>query len=153
MLTWIVEISGALAMKEGHFLSKNVFCEKMFLGISDTVNVRAFKHLPMCSASSENFLVGISGVLKMKESHFLMQKCVLWKCWGVSQIQWMLELSDICHWVQHLWKLTSRHFWSSKNERKPLSQQKYILRKCWGVSQHTVNARAFKHLPLCSVLP
>ena len=47
----------------------------------------------------------------------------------------MLELSNLCHCVQHPWKLTSRDFWSSRNERKPLSQQNCVLRKCCGVSQ------------------
>ena len=42
---------------------------------------------------------------------------------------------NLCHCVQHLRKLTSRFFWSSRNERKPLSQQKCVLRKCCRVSQ------------------
>ena len=46
----------------------------------------------------------------------------------------MLELSNLCHCVQHPWKLTSGDFWSSRNERKPLSKQKCVLRKCYGVS-------------------
>ena len=44
-------------------------------------------------------------------------------------------LSNLCHCIQHLWKLTSRDFWSSRNKRKPLSMQKCVLRKCCGVSQ------------------
>ena len=65
-----------------------------------------------------------------------MQKCVLRKCCRVSQKWWMLELSNPCHCVQYPWKLTSRDFfWSSRNERKPLSKQKCILRKCCRVSQ------------------
>ena len=52
-----------------------------------------------------------------------------------SQKWWMLELSNLCHCVQHPWKLTSRDFQSSRNESKPLSQQKCVLRKCCGVSQ------------------
>ena len=47
----------------------------------------------------------------------------------------MLELANLCHCVQHHWKLTSRDYWSSRNERKPLSQLKHVLRKCCGVSQ------------------
>ena len=47
----------------------------------------------------------------------------------------MLELSNLCHCVQNPWKLTSRDFWSSRNERKPLSKQKCVLRKCYRVSQ------------------
>ena len=43
----------------------------MLQGISETVNARAFKPLPLCSAPPENLLVGISGTLGMKESHFL----------------------------------------------------------------------------------
>ena len=47
----------------------------------------------------------------------------------------MQELSNLCHCVQHPWKLTSMDFWSSRNKRKPLSKQKCVLRKCSGVSQ------------------
>ena len=172
----------------------------MLWGISETVNARAFKPLPLCSAPlktywygdfwssrnernplsqhkcilwkccgvsqkqwmlelsnlchcvqhPENWLVGITGALEMKESHFLELKHVFRKCSGVSQKQWMLELSNLCHCVQHPWKLTSRDFWSSRNERKPLSQQKCVLWKCCGVSQKWVNARDFKPLPLYS---
>ena len=51
------------------------------------------------------------------------QKCVLRKCCGVSQKKkWMLKLSNLCHCVQHSWKVTSRDFWSSRNVRKPLSK-------------------------------
>ena len=34
--------------------------------------------------------------------------------WGISE-WWMLELSNLCHCVQHPWKLTGRNFWSSGN--------------------------------------
>ena len=48
----------------------------------------------------------------------------------------MLELANLCHCVQYSWKLTSRNFfWSSQNKRKPLCQQKCVLRKYCGVSQ------------------
>ena len=46
----------------------------------------------------------------------------------------MLELSNLCHCVQHPWKLNSRDIWGSRNKRKPLSKEKFILRKCCGVS-------------------
>ena len=70
-----------------------------------------------------------------QESHFLCKNVFLRKCCGVSQKQWMLELSNLCHCVQHPWKLTSRDFWSSRNERKPLSKEKCVLRKCCRVFQ------------------
>ena len=86
-------------------------------------------------STPENWLVGISGALGMKESHFL-SKNVFWEnAVEVSQKQCMLELSNLCHCVQHPWKLTSRDFWRSRNERKPLSKQKCVLRKCSKVSQ------------------
>ena len=67
-------------------LSKQKSCfEKMLWGISELVSARAFKPLPLCS--------------------------------------------------MHPWNLTSRDFWSSRNERKPLSQLKDVLRKWCGVSQ------------------
>ena len=43
----------------------------MLLGISKMVSVRFFKPLPLCSASPENLLIGMSAALAMKESHFL----------------------------------------------------------------------------------
>ena len=63
---------------------------------------------------------------------------------GVSQKWWMLELSNLCHCIQHPWKSTSRHFWSCKKQSKPLSMQKYVLWKCCGVSQKSMNARSFQ---------
>ena len=45
----LVGITGALGMKESHFLSKMCF-EKMLWSISEMVNARAFKPLPLCSA-------------------------------------------------------------------------------------------------------
>ena len=83
----------------------------------------------------EIILVGISGALGMKESHFLSKNVFFRKCCWVSHIWWMLELSNLCHCVQHSWKLTSRDFWSSRNERKSLSKQKCVLRKCFEVAQ------------------
>ena len=85
-------------------------------------------------STPENFLVGISGALRMKESHFLSIN-VFWEN-AVGYFRWwILELSNLCHCVQHPWKLTSRDFWSSRNERKPLSKQKCDFRKCCGVFQ------------------
>ena len=49
----------------------------MLWGISETVNARAFKPLPLFR-TPENLLVGMSGTLGMKESHFLC-KNVFWE--------------------------------------------------------------------------
>ena len=45
--------------------------EKMLWGISEIVIARAFKPLSLCSAPLKNLVVGITGALGMKESHFL----------------------------------------------------------------------------------
>ena len=82
------------------------------------------KSLPLCFSTPENLQLGISGALGMNISHFLNRNVFWEKYCGVSQKQCMLELSNLCHCVQHPWKLTSRHFWSSRHERKPLSQHK-----------------------------
>ena len=50
----------------------------MLWGISEMVGARAFKPLTLCSAALENLLVGISGALGMKVSHFL-SKNVFWE--------------------------------------------------------------------------
>ena len=68
----LVDISGALGTKESHFLSKNVFWE-MLWGISEMVNARAFKPLPLCSAkvgSSAKFCVVVC------------KSSLLWYCGG-----------------------------------------------------------------------
>ena len=54
---------------------------------------------------------------------------------GYLRKQWVIELSNLCHCVQHPWKLTSRDDWSSRNKRKPLSTLKHVLRKCSGICQ------------------
>ena len=95
-------------------------------------------------STPENVLIRISGALGMKESHFLQQKSVLRKCCGVSQKQWMLELSNLCHCVQHSWKLTSREFWSSRKLKEATFWAKMCFKKMlWGISE-TVNGRAFQ---------
>ena len=71
----------------------------------------------------------------MKESHFL-SKNVFWE----NAVRYlrngeMLELSTLCHCVQHPWKLTGKDFWSSRNKRKWLFKHKCVLKKCCGESQ------------------
>ena len=95
----------------------------------------SFRTFAIVFGTPENLQVGISGSSRNKRKLPSKLKHVLRICCGVSQKQWMLELSILCHCVQHPWKLTSRDFWSSRNDRKPLSKQKYVLRKCCGVSQ------------------
>ena len=106
----------------------------MLWGMSEMVNARAFKPLPFCSEP-----------WKLTRRHYwssrnerkplFQQKCVLRKCCGVCQKWWMVELSNLCHCVQHPWKPSGRNFWSSRNKRKPLCQQKCVLRKFCGVCQ------------------
>ena len=106
----------------------------MLWGISEMVNARVFKPLPLCSAPWK--LTGRDYWSSRNERKLLSKlKHVLRKCSGVSQKWWMLELSNLCHCVQHPWKLISRDNWSSRNKRKPLSKLKHVLRKCSGVSQ------------------
>ena len=50
----------------------------MLWSISQTVNARAFKPLPLCSAPLKTYIVGISGALGTKESHYL-SKNVIWE--------------------------------------------------------------------------
>ena len=119
----IVEITGAL-QKKATFYSKNVFWEN---AVGYSQKWWAFK---LFSRNERKPLSKLKHVLR--------------KCSGVSQKQWMLELSNLCHCVQHPWKLTGRDFWSSRNERKPLSKLQHVFEKMlWGISE-MVNARAFK---------
>ena len=194
----LVGMSAALGMTGSQFLTKNVFWENAVVYLRNS-ECKSFKPLPLCSAPLKTVLLGITGALGTKESHFFSvlrkccgvlnaRKCIVWgmsalnettfwmlehllldlchciqhpwkltsrmywssrnerkplsklnhdfrKCSGVSQKQWMLELSNLCHCVQHHWKLTSRDYWSSRNKRKPLSKLKHVLRKCSGVFQ------------------
>ena len=50
----LVAISGALVMKESHFLNKNVFWENG-VGYLKMVNARTLKPLPLCLASLKPF--------------------------------------------------------------------------------------------------
>ena len=50
----LLGIFGALGTKESHFLSKNVL-KKMLWGITEMVNTRAFKPLPLCSAPLKTY--------------------------------------------------------------------------------------------------
>ena len=47
--------------------------EKMLWGISEMVNARVFKPLPLCSAPLKILLAVICGALGMKESHLSKQ--------------------------------------------------------------------------------
>ena len=47
--------------------------------------------------------------------------------------------------IQHPWKLTGRDFWSSRNDRNPLSHQKFVLRKCCGYISLPLVLKLFKH--------
>ena len=109
----------------------------MLWSISETVNARIFKPLPIVFSTPENILEKNFWSSRNERKPLSKQKCVLRKCCGVSQKRWMLELSNLCHCVQHPWKHTRKDFWSSRNERKPLSKQKCVLRKCCGVSAGT----------------
>ena len=82
-------------------------------------------------STPENLLVGISGAQGMKERHFLSKNMFSENAVEYLRTLWMLELSNLCYCVQHPWKLTSRDFWISRNERKALSQQKCVLRSNW----------------------
>ena len=62
--------------------------------------------------------------------------------WGISEI---VNVRASCHCVQHPWKLTGRDFWSSRNDRNPLSQQKCVLRKCCRESHKQWKLELSKH--------
>ena len=77
-------------------------------------------HFAIVFSTPENLLVGSYWSSRNTWKPLSKRKHVFRKCNRVSQKQWMLELSNLCHCVQYPGKLTSRDFWSSRNERKPL---------------------------------
>ena len=123
----LVGISGALWMKERHFLSKKMCFEKQ-LELRSAYFERYCRNWLSFTELNEHFLIYL--FRNPRNGHWHLQNCH--------------------HCVQHLWKLTSRDFLSSRNERKPLSQQKCVVRKYCGSISEMVNAESFKHLPLCS---
>ena len=111
----LVGITGILGMTESHFLMKTVFWENA-VGYLRNSECKSFQTFAIVFSTPENLLVQISGALRTKENHFSKLKHVLRKCSGVSQKQWMIELSNLCHCLQHPWKFTTRYFWSSRNK-------------------------------------
>ena len=145
----LVEISGALEMKESHFLNKMCVWENA-VGVSQKWWMLELSNLCHCVQHPWKLTSRVFWSSRNKEKSLSKLKHIFRKCSGVCQKLWKLELSNLFHCVQHPWKLTSRDYWSSRNKGKSLSMLKHIFRKCSGVSQNTVNARDFKHLPLCS---
>ena len=158
-----VGISGALGMKESHFLSKNMFWENA-VGVLQKQWMLELSNLCLCVQHPWKLTSRDYWSCRNKTKSLSKQKCVLRKCCRASQKQWMLEFSNLCHCVQHPWKLTTRDYWSSM---KPLSNQKCVLRKCCRASQKQwmleitgalgmkeshfqTFSIAFKHFPLCS---
>ena len=62
--------NGALGNERNPLSKQNIFSENA-VDNSETVNARAFKPLSLCSAPLKNLVVGITGALEMKETHFL----------------------------------------------------------------------------------
>ena len=98
---------------------------------------RAFKHFPLCSASLQNLLVGITGTLSNDRKTLSKLKHVLWE-YAAEISQKMVNARafkplPLCS--SFLINLTSRDYWNSRNERKPLSQLEHDLRKCSAISQ------------------
>ena len=65
----LVGISGALGMKERHFLSKNVFWENA-LGYLRNGECQSFQTFAIVFSTPENLLVEITGALGIKEVTF-----------------------------------------------------------------------------------
>ena len=107
----------------------------MLWGISEMVNATAFKPRPLCSAPLKTFLVGISGALWRTESHFLSRNVFWENAVGYLRNSECYSFETCAIVFQHPLKLTSRDFWSSRNERKSLSKLKHVFQKCSSVSQ------------------
>ena len=73
----LVDISGALATKESHYLSKNLFWENAVEYLTNS-ECESFQTFAIVFSTHENLLVGISGALGTKESHYL-SKNVFWE--------------------------------------------------------------------------
>ena len=74
----LVSISGASRNESKPLSKQKCVFEKILWGISETVNARAFKPLSIVFSTPENLLIGITGALGTKVSHFL-SKNVFWE--------------------------------------------------------------------------
>ena len=117
------------------FSAKTCVLQKMQWSISEMVSARTFKPFAIVFSTPENLLVGISGALGTKESHFL-SKNVFWEN-GVGYLRnsdcWSFQTFAIVFSTpEKLLIGISRALGMQESE---LSMQKYVLRKCCGVSQ------------------
>ena len=74
----LVGISGALGMKESHFLSYNMFWENA-VGYLRNGECWGFQTFAIVFSTSKDLLVGITGTLGMKGSHFLSYSMMFWE--------------------------------------------------------------------------
>ena len=73
----LVDISGAVGMKDSHFLSKNMFWENAVEYLRNS-ECWSFPTFAIVFSIPENLLVEITGAVGTKESHFL-SKNVFWE--------------------------------------------------------------------------
>ena len=114
------EVSGALGMKENHFLSKNVFWENG-VGYLRNGECWSFQTFAIVFSTPKNLLVEVSGALGMKESHFL-SKNMFWEnamgnlrnseCWRFQTFAIVFSTPK--------YLLVCQVSGASRNERKPL---------------------------------
>ena len=126
----LVGISGALETNRKSLSKEKCVLTKCCRVSQRWWMLRAVKPLQLSSLHPRK-LTGV-GLLELnwnKSRPLSKPKHVLTKCTGVSEQQWMLELSNLCLCVQQPGKLTGRDFWSSKNERKPLSKLKHAFQE------------------------
>ena len=107
----------------------------MLWSISETVNARASK--PMCHCVQHPFKLTCRDYWSSRnERNPLLQQNVFWrKCCGVSQKQWMLELSNLCHCVHHPENLLVEITGAPGTIEIHFLSWQHVLRKCCGVSQ------------------
>ena len=110
-------------------LSQVEMCfEKMLWGISEMVNARACKPLPLCSSTPGNLPVRHFWSSRNKSKPLSQLEHVFWEnAVGYLRNGEWLELSNLYHCLMHPWKLINRHYWSSRDTRKPLSQLKHVF--------------------------
>ena len=121
----------------------------MLWGISERVCAIVFKPSPLCSAPPENLLIGISGALGMKESHFLSKICFGKMLWGISEMVNARAFKTFA-----IVFCTAENLLIEISGAVGMKESHFLSKICfgkmlWGISE-MVNARAFKPLPLCS---
>ena len=123
-----VEITGALGNERNPLSKHIIYFQKMHVEqLRNSESQSLTKLMPLCLAPLKNLVLGITGALEMKETHFLSKIYFQKMQWSNSETVNARAFKPLPLCSSTPEKLTSRDYWSSRNERNPLSKQNIFL--------------------------